>query len=82
MKLYQVPEGLRGALSGVSVIETLVANGVLETVETEGSFLWCFTHWRIPEDGTDLCGDEWREIGPCDFGTALIVRAGVGEETT
>ena len=62
-------------------IKRLVVQGALVPVEPEGTVLWCFTHWRIPEDGTDLCGDEWREIGPCEFGRTLIVRAGVGEET-
>jgi len=34
--------------------------------------MWCFTHYRIPEDGIGLCGDEWREMGPCKFGWAKI----------
>ena len=43
-------------------------------------YLWCKTHARIPEDGIDLCGDEWRDIGECVFVRAMLVE--VGEDST
>ena len=59
------------------IVDDLIDQGVLAPVEDDG-VLWCFTHSRIPEDGIDLCGDEWRDIGECDFGKALIVRLKIG----
>ena len=64
-----------------SEVQDQVRDGWLVEVESS-TVLWCETHYRIPEDGTDLCGDEWRDIGPCRFVHARIVTDGaVGEET-
>ena len=77
MNLYQAHPDFKPPTPVSGMIPDDSVMGVFLPVESKGPVLWCFTHYRIPEDGVDLCGDEWREIGPCDFGRALIVRESI-----